>query len=96
MKQYNGVPLDGRAMYIQIVSSTSAVSNKPSSKLRRIDQRSSKGGAKGRITKPKENGPIKASGRKGGNRRTRGNPNKKSTLSAEALNKELDSYLKAR
>ena len=49
MKQYNGVPLDGRAMQIQIATSELNGAER-SSPLRRV------GGGGGRIEKPKRGG----------------------------------------
>ncbi|CAH0554765.1 unnamed protein product [Brassicogethes aeneus] len=86
MKQYNGVPLDGRAMNIQLTTSEIP------SPVRRINQqerprqfnRSPRGGAKGR---PQRGGRGGGGGRNPRNTR-------KAAPTAEELDAELDAYTK--
>ena len=95
MKQYNGVPLDGRSMKIQLatseVSAVSAISPRRLSggvpRKRSFDDRRRSGG---RVEKPRRG----AAGGRGGKRGGRGGRGGKKAAppSAEGLDKELDSY----
>lgn len=100
MKQYNGVPLDGRAMSIQLATSDiqAALSPRRSNPVLR-----KRGAPGGRVEKRRSNGSTgrgskPARGGRGGKRGGgRGGRNKSGPPpSAEDLDKELDSYLKAR
>ncbi len=97
MKQYNGVPLDGRAMSIQLATSdVAAVSPIRKSvgipRKRGFDDRRRSGG---RVEKPRRGG--RGGGQRGGGRGAkRGGKKREPAPSAEELDKELDTYLKAR
>eukprot|EP00095_Tigriopus_kingsejongensis_P010970 maker-scaffold270_size230592-snap-gene-1.21 protein:Tk10970 transcript:maker-scaffold270_size230592-snap-gene-1.21-mRNA-1 annotation:"ALY" len=107
MKQYNGVPLDGRAMKIQLVGSEAPMlsprQGMSGGAVRRVrgtggDRKRSTGG---RVEKPKRGsatrGAAKPVGGRGAKRGAgRGGRKKSPAPTAEDLDKELDSYLKAR
>ncbi|XP_053687202.1 THO complex subunit 4-like [Sabethes cyaneus] len=86
MKQYNGVPLDGRPMSIQL-----ATSDIPSSRVPRL------GGGSAPTRSPRRN--VSSGPSRGGNRTSHrgGGPRqqqRKKTITAEELDAELDAYFK--
>ncbi|XP_053687209.1 THO complex subunit 4-like [Sabethes cyaneus] len=86
MKQYNGVPLDGRPMSIQL-----ATSDIPSSRVPRL------GGGSAPTRSPRRN--VSSGPSRGGNRTSHrgGDPRqqqRKKTITAEELDAELDAYFK--
>ena len=103
MKQYNGVPLDGRAMSIQLATSELAplVSPRRPSPMQGVRRRGGDSGrsrgSSGRIEKkrPAPAGAKRGGGGKRGGRGGRGGKKEPSKSAAE-LDQELDTYLKAR
>ncbi|CAH2980807.1 unnamed protein product [Chilo suppressalis] len=98
MKQYNGVPLDGRAMNIQLATSeiSSFRSQERGGRLGSIGG----GGGPNRRNSNRNNPPNRnqsgGGGGRGGSRRGRGGAGrgKRPALTAEQLDAELDAYVK--
>lgn len=106
LKQYNGVPLDGRPMQIAMAASANEVEKalyspppvRQRSPKRAPERRKSGGGGRVEKRSPAKGG--RGGGGRGGKRGGRGGGGrggkKEPAPSAEELDKELDTYLKAR
>jgi len=105
LKQYNGVPLDGRPMQIAMAASANEVQRVLSSPVQRQssppkrnapERRKSGGGGRVEKRSPGKRGGARGGGKRGG-RGSGGRGGKREPApSAEELDKELDTYLKAR
>uniref|UniRef100_A0AAQ4NPZ8 RRM domain-containing protein n=1 Tax=Gasterosteus aculeatus aculeatus TaxID=481459 RepID=A0AAQ4NPZ8_GASAC len=86
MKHYNGVPLDGRPMKIQQMTSEVDIESRPST------QSSNKGFDRSRLGQPKFERSDRDDRGDRGERRQRGGGGNRPQLSAEELDAQLDAY----